>query len=88
MDKDEKKEMYLKGHLEESEELCDDGTQALVIVTDDGDEFPEQLALAHGILAPYLPVRFLQLLGRRLEHVADTSLVYLTIQFLEINHCR
>ncbi|MBR4221648.1 MAG: hypothetical protein IKR81_10855 [Victivallales bacterium] len=38
-DKDEKKEMYLKGHLEESEELCDDGTQALVIVTDDGDEY-------------------------------------------------
>jgi hypothetical protein len=28
------------------------------------------------------------LLGRRLEHVADTSLVYLTTQFLEINHCR
>ncbi|MBR4675990.1 MAG: hypothetical protein IKP00_16140 [Victivallales bacterium] len=38
-DRDEKKEMYLKGHLEESEELCDDGTQALVIVTDDGDEY-------------------------------------------------
>ena len=38
-DRDEKKEMYLKGHLEESEELCDDGTQALVIVTDDGEEY-------------------------------------------------
>ena len=38
-DRDEKKEMYLKGHLEESEELCDDGTQALVIVTDDGDDY-------------------------------------------------
>lgn len=38
-DKDEKTEMYLKGHLEESEELCDDGTQALVIVTPEGDEY-------------------------------------------------
>ena len=38
-DRDEKTEMYLKGHLEESEELCDDGTQALVIVTDDGEEY-------------------------------------------------
>ncbi len=38
-DKDEKTEMYLKGHLEESEELCDDGSQALVIVTSEGDEY-------------------------------------------------
>ena len=38
-DRDEKTEMFLKGHLEESEELCDDGTQALVIVTDDGEEY-------------------------------------------------
>ena len=38
-DRDEKKEMYLRGHLEESEELCDDGSQALVIVTEDGDEY-------------------------------------------------
>lgn len=57
-------------------------------VSDDVDEQPEQLALAYGILTPYLPVRFLKLFGRRLEHVADTSLVYLASQFLEINHKR
>lgn len=38
-DRDEKIEMDLRGHLEVSDELCDDGNQALVIVTSDGDEY-------------------------------------------------
>ena len=38
-DRDEKREMDLRGHLEVSDELCEDGNQALLIVTADGDEY-------------------------------------------------
>ena len=58
------------------------------LVTDDADKLPDEFASAHCILRPYLPVRCLQLFGRRLEHIADTSLVYLAFQFLEVNHKR
>lgn len=57
-------------------------------VMDNRGEFTEQLTLALRILTPYLPVRFLQLFGRWLEHIADTSLVYLTLQLPVINHSR
>ena len=35
----EKKEMDIEGRVDVSDELCDDGSEALAIVTDDGDEY-------------------------------------------------
>ncbi len=35
----EKKEMDIEGRVDVSDELCDDGSEALSIVTDDGDEY-------------------------------------------------
>ena len=57
-------------------------------VADEGGKQLEKLALTYGFLTPYLPVRFLQLFGRWLEHIADTSFVYLAFKFLVVYHKR
>lgn len=59
-----------------------------LFLPDDRHKQLDELALAYSILAPYLPVRLLQLLGCWLEHIADTSFVYLAFQFLEVYHKR
>ena len=39
MIEDNQREIDVKGHIEVSDELCDDGTEALVFITEDSEEF-------------------------------------------------